>query len=79
VGWGGTNWIHLAQVRDRWRGSVNAVMNHPIPQNVGTFLTSWGSVSFWRRTLLHGVNSSLHSGCGTHPKYTGIPSSREVA
>jgi hypothetical protein len=26
-GWGGVEWIHLAQDRDRWRTLVNAVMN----------------------------------------------------
>jgi len=27
VGWGGLGWIDLAEVRDRWRALVNAVMN----------------------------------------------------
>jgi hypothetical protein len=27
VGYGGVDWIELAQVRDRWRVLVNAVMN----------------------------------------------------
>jgi hypothetical protein len=40
VGWGGTDWIGLAQHRDRWRVLVNAVMNLRIPHNVGNFLTS---------------------------------------
>jgi hypothetical protein len=27
IDWEGVEWIHLAQVRDRWRAVVNAVMN----------------------------------------------------
>jgi hypothetical protein len=31
VGSGGINWIELAQDRDRWRSSVNAVMKLWVP------------------------------------------------
>jgi hypothetical protein len=35
VGWGGVDWIGLAQDRDRWRVLVNAVKNLRVPQNAG--------------------------------------------
>jgi hypothetical protein len=31
VGWGGMDWIDLAQDRDRWRAIVNTVMNLLLP------------------------------------------------
>jgi hypothetical protein len=27
IGWGGMNWIDLAQDRDQWRALVNTIMN----------------------------------------------------
>jgi hypothetical protein len=31
VGWGGADWIYLAQDRDRWRALVYTVMNLRVP------------------------------------------------
>jgi hypothetical protein len=31
IGWGGMDWIDLAQNRDQWRALVNTVMNIWVP------------------------------------------------
>jgi hypothetical protein len=31
TGWGGRDWIHPAQDRDKWRALVNKVMNLGVP------------------------------------------------
>jgi len=52
---GGIDRIDVAQDRVRWRVLVNAVMNLRVLQNAENFLTSCKSISFSRRTVLHGV------------------------
>jgi len=39
AGLDGVDWTDLAQVRDRWRALVRAVMNFRVPLNAGNFLT----------------------------------------
>jgi hypothetical protein len=31
TGWGGMDWIDLAQDRDQWKALVNTAMNLPVP------------------------------------------------
>jgi hypothetical protein len=40
IGWGGMDWIILAQDMDQWRALVNTVMKRRVPPNVGKFLRS---------------------------------------
>jgi hypothetical protein len=31
IGWGGMDWIYLAQDRDQWKALVNTLMNLRVP------------------------------------------------
>jgi hypothetical protein len=49
IGWGGKDWIDLAQNRDQWRALVNAVMNLRVAQNAEKFCSSCTTGGFSRR------------------------------
>ena len=52
----GCNGLWFKIGRDLWWPLVNTIMNLRVPQNAGDILTSWGTISFSRRTLLHWVS-----------------------
>jgi hypothetical protein len=56
IGWGGMDWIDLAQDRDQWWALVSMVMNLRVPSNVGKFFSSCATGGFSRRPQLHGVS-----------------------
>ena len=47
--------IDVAQDRHKWQAVVKTVMNFRVAYNAGNVLTSLGTVSFSRMTLLHRV------------------------
>jgi hypothetical protein len=52
IGWGGLDWIDLAQDRDQWRALVNTTMNLRVPQNSTKLLSSCTTGGFSRRAHL---------------------------
>jgi hypothetical protein len=55
IGWGGMNWINLAQDRNQWRALVNTIMNLRVPLNAGKFMSSCTTSGISRRARLHVV------------------------
>jgi len=49
------DWIQLAQNGNQLWAVVKTVMNLQIPHKAGNFLTRRITISFSRKTLLHGV------------------------
>jgi hypothetical protein len=56
VGWGGMDWIYIAQDGDHWRALVTMVMNLQVPLNVGTFLSSCTTGGLSRSVQLHEIS-----------------------
>jgi hypothetical protein len=51
----GVDWVRLAQNGVQRRALVKTVTNTLVPWKVGSSLTSWATVNFLRRTLIHAV------------------------
>jgi hypothetical protein len=56
IGFGDVDWIHSAQDRDTWWAFVNTVMNLWVPKMRGISGLAEHTLSFSRRSLLHGVS-----------------------
>ena len=51
------DWNYLAEERDRMEGTFDAVMKLGVPKYARNYWKMWETVSFWRRTVFHGVSS----------------------
>jgi hypothetical protein len=71
IGWGGVDWIGLAQDRDKWRPLVSKAMNLRVPQNAGELSSGCTTGILSRSIQLHTVSylmasDSLRAICINH-------------
>jgi hypothetical protein len=68
TGLDGVDWIHMVQDTEKWRAFVNTVTNVTAALNAGN-LTSCGTISFSRMTLVHEVKSIRRQLVGKRSKF----------
>jgi hypothetical protein len=79
IGWGGTDWIDLAQDRDKWRALVNTVMNMAASQEGLSTMDLDSSIGVYHfMSILSGARTSqVRESCppmlNVHTKYRDQP------
>ena len=68
----GMDWIDMTDDKERWRDLMSAVMNFWVAYDARNFLSSWGTVSFTRMTLFHGVCFVYRDVTGFREKYVEV-------
>jgi hypothetical protein len=56
IGWGGVDWIGLAQDRDKWRALVNLMMTLQVPYNAGKPLSGFSTGGLSSSAQFHRVS-----------------------
>jgi hypothetical protein len=69
VGWGDVDWIGLAQDRDKWRATVNVVMNLQVPLNAGKLSSGFTTGGLLSSAPLHRVSHVMYNNMPCMPKY----------
>jgi hypothetical protein len=71
TGWEGTEWIHVAEDRDRWRASVNTVMNLRVLAPRSYFFFSKSGCLSQMARVPHIVTHGLHKLLSYYRKTNG--------
>jgi hypothetical protein len=53
IGWGGEDWIGLAQDKHKWRAPVNTVTKLWVPENAGTVSNGYTTGGLLSSSQLH--------------------------
>jgi hypothetical protein len=71
IGWGGMNWIDLAQDREWWMAFVNTGMKLRVPYDAGKFSNRCTTGGFSRGAQLREVSLLLYETFSDHSTHLG--------